>query len=69
MLRFKLLSAQGTGEEKNISLWLKRLRTRKENRGEDKLWGLGGMGGGTAEPDEKLEESEAGTCWGSESQL
>lgn len=44
MLRFKLLSAQGTGEEKNISLWLKRLRTRKENRGEDKLWGLGGRG-------------------------
>lgn len=44
MLRYKLLSARGTGEEKNISSWLKGLRTRKGNIGEDKLWALKGKG-------------------------
>lgn len=44
MLRYKLLSAWGAGEEKNISSWLKGLRTRKGNIGEDKLWALKGKG-------------------------
>lgn len=44
MLRYKLLSARGAGEEKNISSWLKGLRTRKGNIGEDKLRALEGKG-------------------------
>lgn len=44
MLRYKLLTAWGAGEEKNISSWLKGLRTRKGNIGEDKLWALKGKG-------------------------
>lgn len=44
MRRYKLLSARGAGEEKNISSWLKGLRTRKGNIGEDKLGALKGKG-------------------------
>lgn len=39
MLRCELARAPGTAEEKNISSWLKGPRTRKENAGEDELWG------------------------------